>query len=956
MRTDPANFAALNKRLTREPRYYIKIALALNYYFTSHNDVDLPSDATSSNTFHGSIVKVNSTAQALNTIKALSSIGGGTVEILDTNGLVSAWLAARWSAEEALKGKQFLTYVGEKGLANADYALISTHIKSGHDFDGVKYTFHLEDLQRSTKKDIFVLQTTTLVQNVTVDQVAIPVTSTSGFALNWHDTNHTHLPSQYAGYISLKPSDNKEIISWTGKVGTEIGATGTDLSFANADSSLNSVSTDLSVFAAGQFLTISGSTANDGDYIVNTATSTKVTLLDLTGAATTITTGAAGPTVTATAPVQFYNCARGVLNTRAQLYEVDATISADRREKVTEHTYMETDVLNIAYALLTGVWLGTAYTCPWSLSIDTSLINSTSFTQYPDLSSKVLRFSGEKQIDGKKFIAEQLCLPFALYLRVLNDGDLAMRRATGVLSDAAYVAHLTEDDIKSIGTLRYDDKDIYNEFSIAWNWEDSKEETTRINVLEDAVSIAKFGYGEKPLEVEFRGLHGSASTLQDIYNSFNAVRDRYAGPPLKWQIQCLYKHNALEIGDIIRVTLDNVYDATNRVTTGVDRSFEIQGKTVDWMTGNVTLTLFGSTEKSGELSSTTSPTVLSNTFYTQGTALNTQVTIAANHMTVNGSLTGNDDGAMAEFYHGADLTIDAGVTLSASKNIRLYVKGFVTINGTIDLSSAGTATGAGALGTTKSGGGIDARVAAVPPFSKPIITLTTLANSNVNQGVYDSIPFFNLLPDSAGDTLTGLPANLQGSAGPDGGTNTVYSVADSSGGTGAAGGGGLIIVCRGISAGINGKIITSGGTGGAGGTTTVSVTGTYSTTTYLTAGAGGGGAPGGVLILIDGNDYSSTLSEDNFEQYLGDAPISGRAALNQTYNGQDINGQTFSNYYDQGYGTLNQNRSFWRVQYVPDTTAAVADASDTATTATSLAQTPTLNSPQTALTVIFTTN
>lgn len=84
----------------------------------------------------------------------------------------------------------------------------------------------------------------------------------AGHTLTTHDVDFVH-----ARYFRVDIEDTLNI---------NATVTGTDISAINSDNSFNSTSTDLSVYAVGQTITVSGDGSNNGNFTVSSATSTKV--------------------------------------------------------------------------------------------------------------------------------------------------------------------------------------------------------------------------------------------------------------------------------------------------------------------------------------------------------------------------------------------------------------------------------------------------------------------------------------------------------------------------------------------------------------------------------------------------------------------------------------------------------------------------------------------------------
>lgn len=206
----------------------------------------------------------------------------------------------------------------------------------------------------------------------------------------------------------------------------------------------------------------------------------------------------------------FTGCTRGVLGTVASKYDVDAGVAASRREKVTEHVYLELPAVKLAYAILTGTLYGDSATLPstWHLAIDPALVRLADYTGIgSDMwngadGGVVIRFEGLKKTDGKKFLEEEICRLLGLFMPVYADGALGLKRASRVLSDSATVATLDESNSTQVGELLHDMGELHNVFRISWNWNGS--DYTRTTSLIDAASVGVHGRAD-PLDLKFKG-------------------------------------------------------------------------------------------------------------------------------------------------------------------------------------------------------------------------------------------------------------------------------------------------------------------------------------------------------------------------------------------------------------------------------------------------------------------
>lgn len=570
----------------------------------------------------------------------------------------------------------------------------------------------------------------------------------------------------------------------------------------------------------------------------------------------------------------FTGCTRGALGTVAAAYDVDSSTPAARREKVTEHVYLELPAVKLAYAILTGTLYGDSATLPasWHLGIDASLIRLSDFTGIgPDLwdggdGGTIIRFEHLKRTDGKKFLEEEICRLLGCFMPVYADGALGFKRATRVLSDAATVATLDESNSVQVGELVHDMDDLHNVFRIEWNWTGS--DFTRTTTLIDTDSAAIHGTAD-PLELKFKGLYGGRATDSLIFQLVDSLRDRYAAPPQRIAVEVLHSLNRLEVGDVVRVRYASVRDFAGSGNS-IDRSFEVQSISVNHRTGAVSLELFGSTAPASARSPTAATTALPDAYYTAtGTALSSVATITGGTMaTGTYSLSGGSTLAGSVWYHAGDLTIPEGTTLNISGNVQLRVRGYLTVNGTINgvgtgrsgtTDTANMTLNAGTPGYVGNSRGRDGQSVS-QKGGNPIMS-TVPAQRTVAANA--SFPYLELRV--SGSTLSGLPADLRGTGGAPGGKVDYQGAFRAKGGAGGSGGAGLAIISRGFSTGASALINLSGTDGTAGDFWDDEGKRWH-------AGAGGAGGPGGFLLLLDGSTVSAPDLANRFRGRTGAVP------------------------------------------------------------------------------------
>lgn len=644
----------------------------------------------------------------------------------------------------------------------------------------------------------------------------------------------------------------------------------------------------------------------------------------------------------------FTGCTRGVLNTKAVAVTVNANSTQDARPKVEEYIYLEMPAVKLIWAVMTGWIYGTSYTLPphWHLGIDTDLLKEADFTGIgldlwdpaDDTAGFVAQFLGLKKIDGKKFIESELLMLLGCYQPVYSDGSLGLRRMNQVLADAAYVVELNDTNVVSVGELLHDMDGMYNQLQIKWNY--NGEDFTRSTVFIDIISAAK--HKEVPLKtLSFKGLQGSRHTTAMIKQRIATFRDRYTSPPQLLQVTGLPSLNRLEVGDIPRVKLSKVRDfAGNEVS--INRSMEIQQKSENFYTGNVTFSLFGSTDAADDSVpvNDSGTNALPDAFYSSsGTALNTVVTItqvggvdtvSAGTYNLTGNASAIASGAI--YYHLGDLTIPDGVTFVGTHNIQLRVRGFLTFNGDYDGVGNGLAGQAdsGSMGVQSSG--IAGYFGSTRGMDGVGIHLFRLGNQYssvapaVTTGQNSVAPLLSLAV--SGNSLLGLPADVRGTSGGGGGQGLRGTLADfpqffdGAGGSGGNGGGGLILISRGVTFGASSLINLSGDNTSTPSTYTRDGIGTF----Y--PGAGAVGCPGCLYVLIDGSD---NFFPDIGGHFLGRTGITG-APLANTKPSQGLTNfesgwnEPREGFLDPGLITnVDYSNVAYRIQYIPGVETAQED-------------------------------
>lgn len=935
------SFLEKNRVSRREPRQACEIYDGVDtYYLVSHADVVTPD---STKTISGVLLDIPIESQTISYLDANSEIGHGEIQLADISDQITTYLSDKFDDDISLRKKQVTCLYGYRGLEYADFYTTGTHIiDSSISVNTDRYRMQTADLQRTLKDTIFDQVFTNLVTDMTATQTYVIANATASFETIRHDSKFSHLPNTVVGYIKIE----NERIAWLNKLEAAVSVSSLDMSFSDTDDSVNSTAVspllaDLSVFSVGQAVDISGSTSNNGTYTIASVTANKLTFNEAI-----VTEAVASPanTVVIVAQPQFYNCTRGVLNSKAVVHTVDATAAVNRRTQIEEWIYLESNIFKIAYGIYTGIWYNTAFAWPtnWHLDIDTSLIEASQFTDQLDLwdastdDGFTLRFEGLKKTNAKKFLETQIFMLSGGYQKILNSGNIGFKRAARVISGAAPVAFLTNKDLmqNTSPELHYALRDVINLFSVRWNWDPDFEKYTRITPVIDTASIAKYGIGDRTYDFAFKGMHGSLHTQATVRNIVDGIRDRYSGSPKMMTIVVKPEFSIYGPGDVIHLDLEDVKDHTNSSTNRVNGPFEVQKKV--FKDGMATYTLFGSAEAATPIAYETGE-VLPDAFYSSdgsnaGVASPTLLTGTSSGgtftMTANGSLTGGADltASAAIYYVDENFTIDDGITLSATDNIQLRVNGLLTINGTIDMKGQGHAGGSGttqvpvpfatstnmymgAPGTAGYNGSTQA------PGGMIYSAGAKSVESTYAEGKHHTAPYLNLENTVSGSpevpVLNGLPTDLRGTSGGAGGAVNVRPITGGSftlgtaGGNGGASGGGLVIICRGMTFGANGTIDVRGDAGSNGST--------YGAVPRAYSGSGASGCPGTVYVLLDGS--AATYPDNNVVADVDPALIQGT----QWEEAQNFNAATIYPGHSHFLGTPSQSSklSVFRVQYIP---------------------------------------
>lgn len=935
MRSYNANFAAQQNAVTKSPRYVVELSFDNDntdlVYLTSHADAALPNHVTS---IKRVIESPSGTSQTINPIQARATIGSMTVTLVDRGASLTSLINQKLNDDMGLRNKRLRLWMGFEGDAWTDYELVQTQIVDQVSFsEEGKYTIRCSDIQRSARDDIFDLRKTTLTATLTATATTLTVASTADFEGLEHGWSYQDAPPYNTGTVSA--TNGSKNVTGSGTSWLNKTLEGGRINIAGVDYLVDTITDNTHLTLITNY---TGTTGSGKSYTIYP----RVGYIRLDDEVIRYP-------ISAVTDTTFTKCVRGVLGTKAIIHEVDANADPDRQPEIEEFIYLEMPGPKLLLAILTGSLYGqpgASLPSNWHLAIDPEYIATSDFVDIgtdwwdpsDDRLGRILRFVGEDKTDGKQFYEQQISLILGAFNPVYRDGSLGLKRMTIVISDASPVAYLDESNIVEVGELTHDMGDVHNQLLVKWNYDFIEDEVTRKNLLTDARSISR--HGTAPVrEVEARGLHGSRHTQDTLFEMFDSLRSRHAGPPQKLRVTCLPRYNFLEVGDCVLVNYKNIRDFAGDYIQ-LYRTFEVQGVDVDWGSGELSFQLFGSAEAAGAIEGTNAGATLDSAIYTSGgTELSAflggskfEVIGGVGHIKADCTLPGGSTLSAGKYRYNGDLTINAGVTVTITDNVLLAIGGF------LELAEGAIIDGKGrgfAGATSTEGNGARGFIGDTQPMGSLKVNNTANIGGTfqlfvsdkrtVTRGLNSAFPTIALqLVDGV---LTGIPSDMRGTSGGAGGNLRVALGGGAGslpittvGGNGGNGGAGLCVICQG--ADFDGEINLSGTDGEVGSSAFLYQGQELSEIYQAYSGSGAGGCPGGCLVVLDG---AASLSPENvLIANQGITPIPDNAQRCPR-SGQFLRAFTPGDNevyysYELGLGGLDMSKACFRVMYAPEGT------------------------------------
>jgi len=397
---------------------------------------------------------------------------------------------------------------------------------------------------------------------------------------------------------------------------------------------------------------------------------------------------------------------RAALGTKEAEHTVEEGTDDDKKKQVDESIYLHMAVPKMIYAILTGVLYGQDETLPehWHLNVNPNFVELNDYLTIGDdlwnpstNEGRTARFIELAESKGKDFIEKELLLWLGAFSPVYANGKIGLKKLNPVLPYSGHSATLDANQIISYSDVTYNQNSVLNKIEIKWNWLESSERFTKSTVLIDSESAEKY-QAAAPRTYEFKGVFVGVHSDEDIQQYFTQIRNRYAEPPLTLSIKVLPKWDKLEVGDTVRVDLTGIKDFY--AGTSLSRVFEVQQIRTDWITGEVSLSLFGGVNVAS-LSPISSTSVMQDSYYTAtGTDLDNELSITSGSLNTSATINGTSNHTTSIYYYDGDLVIPQNKTLTLTGNVQLRIKGSLQVDGLITTQGGGMSGGTGGSGVT----------------------------------------------------------------------------------------------------------------------------------------------------------------------------------------------------------------------------------------------------------------
>jgi len=333
--------------------------------------------------------------------------------------------------------------------------------------------------------------------------------------------------------------------------------------------------------------------------------------------------------------------------------------------EVAQHVYLEMELVKLMKAVLVGALenqTGENIPSYWEAGLSASNLDVDSFstigTDIWDATNEdgiIAFFDGEKEQDCKKFI-EQQCL-INMYMVITGDNKLSLRRREKAYATAGGVMSFGPENCWGESSLKHDANNIFNRFSLLWDWSDSSERHRRETQFIDLAAIDRLNRITDFKVIEYRGLRGSNYTNEFVHQILENQHAMFSGSPSLIRAETFYIASLLEVGDSVMLSMESLQIDTPVTGGSTDwfdpdtgawssrqyQSFIVTKIKYDAWNQKVTMDLYGATGDPYVVDSTERGAVLDDSWYASHVETGTAQAGAATTITLAAGANATDD-------------------------------------------------------------------------------------------------------------------------------------------------------------------------------------------------------------------------------------------------------------------------------------------------------------------------
>lgn len=255
------------------------------------------------------------------------------------------------------------------------------------------------------------------------------------------------------------------------------------------------------------------------------------------------------------------------------------------------------NAINILLAILTSTGDGTNGDYDWyaeenGLGVDTDYINITSIEEVRDDwfpgQAAYFSFTINEREKASDWLEREIFKPLNLYPIIDGQGRFHVKPLKPPLPTSSATMTIDEDVIIGIPTWDMNLGALVNEVEWRYNYDSVDDEYDSIDYYIDSASLSNRGPGNSPISIKSRGL---ASYNDLIKRSKNRIFSRFATPPVKIACNTFFSKWAVEAGDVVNFSHEQLPDLENSARGISGKLMEVTNRSIDWNRGRVKLEL-----------------------------------------------------------------------------------------------------------------------------------------------------------------------------------------------------------------------------------------------------------------------------------------------------------------------------------------------------------------------------